>query len=109
MLYKDLEGNQKNLIQDLFQIEAKSTWSNTEVEGDTAETPERFKKLMCIIDNQANPVSSLVEGIRVSLEDKIQKNSEKTQNQHVFLKTTRIAKLVRHAPKRSPATCWFKW
>lgn len=49
---------------------------------------------MCIIDNEFNPVNTLAEGIKVSLEGTLLKKSPVDNLDHVYTKTSRIKKLV---------------
>jgi hypothetical protein len=49
---------------------------------------------MCIIDNEFNPVNTLVEGIRVSLQGTVEKKSPIDNLNHIYTKTQRIVKLV---------------
>ncbi|CAD8118826.1 unnamed protein product [Paramecium sonneborni] len=92
--YENEEGQQRNLIKDLFEIELKSTIENQDIPDEPKKVSiEKGKKLMCIIDNQSKPVNTLLEGITVSLEAQIEKISETDQQTHLYKKTSRISKL----------------
>lgn len=53
----------------MFEIQMKSTFVNSDNPDESKVGDEKFKKLMCIIDNQNNPVNTLIEGITASLEE----------------------------------------
>jgi hypothetical protein len=63
-----MEGRASNLIKDLFEIEMEVTLTNLDIEEPSTVSAEFSKKLMCIIDNEAKPINTLVEGIKVSME-----------------------------------------
>ena len=71
------------------------TFKNSEI-PDEPETKsyESNKKFMCIIDNEFNPVNTLAEGIKVSLEGNLIKKSSVDNLDHLYTKTSRIKKLV---------------
>ncbi|CAD8102562.1 unnamed protein product [Paramecium primaurelia] len=92
--YENEEGQQKNLVKELFEIELKSTIENQDLPDEPKKVSiEKGKKLMCIIDNQSRPVNTLIEGITVSLEEQLQKISEIDQQTHIYKKTQKIFKL----------------
>ena len=49
---------------------------------------------MCIIDNEANPVNTLIEGVKISLTGSLMKTSVMDNLNHLYTKTQRIEKLV---------------
>lgn len=54
----------KSLVDQLFSFDVEYTFSNTENEEEPSYTNlETLRKIPCIIDNQANPVNTLTEGI----------------------------------------------
>ena len=66
----------QSLIDHLFAIELKSTVQNTECAEEPVEiVSENLLKLPCHIDNMNNPVNHLSEGLKVSLEGELEKNS----------------------------------
>lgn len=53
-----------SLIDDLFQFNVEFTMKNTENENEPESTSmETMRKLSCVIDNQANPINILQEGL----------------------------------------------
>ena len=92
--YETVEGRQSNLIKDLFEIEMEVTLRNADIPEEPASTVTEFsKKLMCIIDNEAKPVNTLVEGIKASLEGQLFKNSQLDNQNHLYSREQRIKKL----------------
>jgi ubiquitin carboxyl-terminal hydrolase 14 len=64
--YENVQGEQRNLIRDLFEIRFEVTLQNQEILDEQAKISfETNRKLMCIIDNESNPVNTLIDGIRV--------------------------------------------
>ena len=54
----------KSLVDDLFHFDVEFTINNTENEEEPSTTAiEAMRKLPCVIDNQANPINLLKEGI----------------------------------------------
>ena len=53
-----------SLIDDLFKFNVEFTMKNTENEEEPIKTTiEPMRKLSCVIDNQANPINILQEGL----------------------------------------------
>ncbi|EGR34188.1 ubiquitin specific peptidase, putative [Ichthyophthirius multifiliis] len=91
--YEDELGNKTNLIKDLLQIDFEVKYINNDNPDDYQIKTETAKKLMCTIDNQNNPINQLTEGINISLQETVQKNSQLDNQTHSFSKITRIKKL----------------
>ncbi|CAG9313885.1 unnamed protein product [Blepharisma stoltei] len=83
-----------NVIEDLFGIEFQTT---IKCEESPEEPPQMMveysKKLMCIIDNEGQPVDHLPDGIRAGLEGFIEKQSESLGRNAQYKKTQRINRL----------------
>ncbi len=63
------------------------------------DEPEQIKyetnrKILCIIDNQSNPINHLHEGISAGLDEDFYKLSELDNQNHKYSKISRIFKLV---------------
>jgi ubiquitin carboxyl-terminal hydrolase 14 len=55
---------------------------------------EKILRLSCHIDNDNNPINSLAEGLRISMEGQLEKNSPSLGRNAIYQKTSRINKLV---------------
>ena len=90
----EINGQKKNLITDLFQITLKSNFINKEDEAEVSnDIIESVAKVGAIIDNQMNPVSELSDGIKIGLEDELEKQSEKHGKNCLFTKKSRMLNL----------------
>ena len=83
-----------DIIRNLFEFQLKVTTSNKE----SAEEPPTFgfesaRKLSCIIDNQMNPVNNLGEGIKVALEESVEKFSEPLQRNAAYFRRSQLLSL----------------
>ena len=58
------------------------------------EMNEKVLKLTCQIENGPSPVSSLQEGLRLSFEGDIEKNSESLGRDAIWSKVSKINRLV---------------
>lgn len=65
-LQRSSEDNE-DVIGNLFEIEMKTKYSNTEVPDEVTEQTENVFKLTCTIENGAKPADSMNEGMRLSL------------------------------------------
>lgn len=64
------------MIEKLFGIEMVNTLKNKESEEEPVqENKEQVMRLSCHIDNNANPVNHMAEGLKLSLEGDIEKHS----------------------------------
>lgn len=84
----------EDVIGNLFEIEMQTTYTNTEVPTEVTQQNENVFKLTCTIENGAKPADSMSEGIKLSLEGQIEKNSESLGRDTVWNKTTKVNKLV---------------
>ena len=50
--------------------------------------------MTCTIENGAKPVDSMAEGMKLSMEGQIEKNSESLGRDTVWNKSTKVARLV---------------
>ena len=67
---------------------------NSETEAEPSKTVhENVLKLPCHIDNNNNPISTIQEGLNISLTGEMEKFSEVLQRNAVFKKTSKINKL----------------
>lgn len=57
-------SKETSLIEDLFGFNVEFTFSNTENDNEPKnKILESMRKLPCVIDNQANPINILQEGL----------------------------------------------
>ena len=88
----------RRLVEDLFTFEYKSTLTCQENPDEPPTLALEFsKKLMCVIDNQGNPVNILTEGIQAGLEGSLEKFSETLGRNSLYLKSQKINKLPNYA------------
>lgn len=90
------QANERDLIGDLFEFEMKAKLTNTELPEEVTESSERVLKLRCEIDNNNNPVSSMDEGIKISLAGQLEKNSQTLGRDVVWNKTSAINNLPKY-------------
>lgn len=84
----------KNLVQNLFDMKLEVQFQNQEDLEEKSEVRTEFNnKIPCIIDNQQNPVNSLSDGIKVGLEEEVEKYSETLQKNTVWKKISKLASL----------------
>mmetsp|Transcript_30724 Transcript_30724/g.22809 ORF Transcript_30724/g.22809 Transcript_30724/m.22809 type:complete len:91 (-) Transcript_30724:596-868(-) len=83
-----------SLIDKLFGIELETVTKNKESEAEPVQvSKENILRLSCHIDNNNNPVSHLNEGLKVSLETEIEKNSPYLDKNCIYLSQSKINKL----------------
>ncbi len=89
-----LDTSNNDLIRHLFEMQIKITTKNKEsAEEEPTTAIESSKKLTCIIDNQMNPINNINEGIKVALEDSIEKFSESLGRNAAFERKSQILTL----------------
>lgn len=89
--------NGTNLIQDLFQFKLKVEFKNKEEETEKSEPRvEVMNKLPCIIDNQMNPINNLADGIKIGLEEEVEKHSEKLDRNCMWTKSSKMISLPKY-------------
>ena len=86
---------EEDLVGKLFEVELQTESKCTEAPEEPATNiTEKVLRLSCHIDNNNNPISQLSDGLKVSLEGQIEKNSPSLGRDAVYTKTSRINKLV---------------
>lgn len=94
LLETEIQQNQIGLVNKLFEIRFGSKLVNKEDPNDATDTKvEINNKLTCIIDNQMNPVNNISEGIKVALEEEVEKFSDIHQKNCVFVKKSQMLNL----------------
>ena len=95
------------LVDELFNFEMQSVLTCAEM---TEEPPkfafETAKKLMCVIDNQGNPVSLLADGIEAGLGGQLEKFSESLGRNAIYNKSLKISKLPQYAVVQMVRFIW---
>jgi ubiquitin carboxyl-terminal hydrolase 14 len=93
----DLSAGGASKSDDLFGFKIDYEFKNTE---DETEEPtymsEAFKKLGCVIDNQANPVNLMTDGIQAGLVADVEKMSQNQGRNCVYSKTGKIGSLPKY-------------
>ena len=88
-------NDQEDVIGNLFEIELSSDIKCLEAPDEpSTQQAEKVLRLSCHIDNNNNPINSLSEGLRISLEGQVEKNSPSLGRNALYSKTSRINKLV---------------
>lgn len=88
-------NDQEDIIGNLFELELTSDIKCLEAPDEPAtQQAEKVLRLSCHIDNNNNPINSLSEGLRISLEGQVEKNSPSLGRNALYSKTSRINKLV---------------
>lgn len=89
------QGN--SLIDDLFKFNVEFTIKNTENEDEPTKTAiEPMRKLPCVIDNQANPINILTEGLTAGLTEEIEKHSDLEDRNCIFSKIGKLIDLPKY-------------
>jgi len=92
--YEDQEGTKHNVIDYLFRVQYEVTMKCVENPDEPIEIKsETQRKLPCIIANDANPINHIHEGIKIALEEVVNKNSPTLGRSADYLKTLKIAAL----------------
>merc|ERR1712176_521377 len=91
-------GNEDNedVIGNLFELEVKTQYTNKEDPTETTENTESVLKLTCQIENGANSINSLQEGLKLSLEGDIEKHSQNLGRDAVWEKKSTINRLPQY-------------
>ena len=84
----------EDLIGDLFGLELATTYTNNEDPTEVTENVENTMKLSCVIENGAKPADSLQQGLKLSLEGEIEKNSANLGRDAVWTKVSKVNRLV---------------
>jgi ubiquitin carboxyl-terminal hydrolase 14 len=84
-----------DLIEKLFGVELETTLTNKETDAEPPSiSKENVLKLSCHIDNNNKPIDHLSDGLKISLEGEIQKNSQLLGRDSVYSKVSKINRLV---------------
>lgn len=86
----------EDVIGDLFEVELKSKFTNVEEPTETTEQTERSLRIACTIDNGAQPINALDEGLKISFEGQVEKNSEILGRNAIWKKESRINRLPKY-------------
>lgn len=92
-LQRASEDNE-DVIGNLFEIEMKTKYTNTEMPTEVSEQTENVFKLTCTIENGAKPADTMNEGMKLSLKGQLEKNSESLGRDSVWDKETKVNRLV---------------
>ncbi len=83
-----------DLVEKLFGIELATTQKNKECEEEPVqESKEQVMRLACFIDNNSNPINHMGEGIKLSLEGDIEKQSPMLGRNCLYFKQQKVNKL----------------
>jgi len=88
----------EDVVGNMFELEMKTTYTCKEDPTEITEQTERVFKLTCQIENGATPVSSLQEGLKISLEGDIEKNSANLGRDAVWSRESKVNRLVSDIP-----------
>lgn len=80
-------------IGDIFRFRMKTKFKNTALETDEEVKMEENYKLMCHMGTQLSPVDFLTQGIKLSLDEKVEKKSSETGVDSIYQKTSEIDSL----------------
>ena len=86
--------DREDVIQDFFGLEMQTKHTNKEDPTEVTDMTESVFKLTCQIENGANPINSLSEGLKLSLEGEVEKNSPNLGRDAVWSKVSRVNRLV---------------
>eukprot|EP00922_Rhytidocystis_sp_ex-Travisia-forbesii_P052278 GHVS01077574.1.p1 GENE.GHVS01077574.1~~GHVS01077574.1.p1 ORF type:complete len:544 (-),score=88.48 GHVS01077574.1:118-1749(-) len=82
------------VVDDLFGFRVASTISCMEAGGETdSKGEEKLRKLSCHLGTQLSPVDHLQQGLKLSMEETIEKHSDTLAKTVCFRKTSRLASL----------------
>lgn len=87
---KDSDGQ---TVQDIFRFKMRTRFKNTASEEDEEVKVEESYKLMCHMGTQLKPVDFLIQGIKLSLDEKVEKKSSETGVDSIYQKISEIDSL----------------
>ena len=94
LLELEIQEGKIGLVNKLFEIRLMSRFVNKEDPNDVSDSKlEVTNKLSCIIDNQMNPVNNIAEGLKVALEEEVEKHSDVHNRNCVFIKKAALLNL----------------
>lgn len=86
----------EDVIGNLFEIELESTHTNIEDESEVTTNRENIFKLTCQIENGPQAANSLAEGLKISLEGQIEKNSQNLGRNAIWNKVSKVNRLPKY-------------
>lgn len=86
----------EDLIGDLFGLELSTTHTNNEDPTEVTDNIENVMKLSCVIENGAKPADSLQQGLKLSFEGEIEKNSPKLGRDAIWTKVSKVNRLPKY-------------
>ncbi len=91
------DNQSQNLMQKLFEFQLTINFVNKEDETELTEPRmERLNKLTCIIDNNLDPINNLQEGIKIGLNEEVEKHSVKLDKNCVWMKKYSLKTLPKY-------------
>ena len=105
------EHGARDMIEKLFGIELVSTVTNKEATPDIEppqETKEEVLRLSCHIDNNNTPINHMTEGLKISLEGDIEKQSAVLGRNCVYSKVSKVNKLPEYLTVHFVRFYWKK-
>lgn len=87
---KDSDGQ---TLKDIFRFKMKTRFKNTSSEEDEEIKIEESHKIMCHMGTQLKPVDFLIQGIKLSLDEKVEKKSSETGVDSIYQKISEIDSL----------------
>lgn len=91
---KKNDEDQEDVIGNLFEIELENTLKCQESEfEESSVSHEKVLRLSCHIDNNNKPIDMIQEGLKISLEGQIEKNSPSLGRNALYLKQSKINRL----------------
>ncbi len=102
-------GGASDLVEKLFGIELVNTIKNKESEEEPVqEVKENVLRLSCHIDSGANPVNHMPEGLKISMEGEIEKQSPLLGRNCVYFKKQQVNKLPEYLTVHFVRFYWKK-
>ena len=94
-MLKAMDEDKNDVIGNLFEVEldVETKCAENEAEPSTHNT-ERVLKLSCFIDNNGTPIDNMQEGIKISFNGEMDKNSPSLGREARYTQTKKINKLV---------------
>jgi ubiquitin carboxyl-terminal hydrolase 14 len=90
-MLKALDEDKNDVIGNLFEIELDVETKCAENEHEPAtKSKERVLKLSCFIDNNNNPIDNMTEGINISFNGELDKNSPSLGREARYTQTKKI-------------------
>ncbi|KAF7457439.1 Ubiquitin carboxyl-terminal hydrolase family protein [Cryptosporidium felis] len=87
------KDDEDQTIGDIFRFRMRTKFKNTAVECDEEVKMEEHYKLLCHMGTQLDPVDFLTQGIKVSMDETVEKKSPDTGVDSIYKKTSEIDSL----------------